>query len=247
MDRLLKILRWWRKKRDNYCIYNHSRIVDKSFCDPNQTPFDKELCNTHSCPTWSIGSWSECQGSCDQGRRNRTVSCVFKGAQVDHSMCFNVTKPREDEDCEKTECTGWKAHEWSDCSVTCGKGLKSRLVYCELERKMAHRRHNHVHRDQRKNKLSHDTSIFEKVEDSKCQETERPASTTECMLQESCPEWRTTSWTHCNCESGLRTRLAYCSANTQTGCSINLRPKISENCTCTGRWKITRWSEVGYE
>lgn len=229
------------KKRDLYCVFNRSHIAQKHLCNFEQPPNEIESCNTHSCPTWSFSTWSECYGNCNKGKRNRTVTCTYRGNQVDNSQCVDLAKPKEEEDCETTECYSWKTNEWNDCSVTCGKGFKTRLVYCQLERKILNR--YRFDSANRQTKINTDLSTFERVSDLKCEKNLKPNDKTECFIDKKCPEWRTTTWL-CNCASGIRTRIVYCSSNIFTDCPIENKPGDIENCTCAGIWKATPWSKV---
>nr|CAD2205468.1 unnamed protein product [Meloidogyne enterolobii] len=85
----------------------------------------------------------------------------------------------------------WKPGEWSSCSVTCGKGLITRTLYCT------------------------DVATHTRVEDSICEEQnatkpefEKPCKTIDCEPQYFVGEWEPCSST-CG-DKGLQFRVLYC-------------------------------------
>ncbi|MGH0159376.1 UNVERIFIED_CONTAM: hypothetical protein FKN15_037350 [Acipenser sinensis] len=91
-------------------------------------PAAAQRCEGQDCMTvWEAGVWSECSVKCGKGARHRTVKCTNPRKKCDLS-----TRPREVEDCEDySKCYVWRTGDWSKvCSVTCGKGMQSRVIQC---------------------------------------------------------------------------------------------------------------------
>ncbi|MBN3294287.1 ATS19 metalloproteinase, partial [Polypterus senegalus] len=90
-------------------------------------PASTQRCDGQDCVTvWEAGVWSECSTKCGKGARQRTVRCTNPRKKCDLS-----TRPREVEDCEDySKCYIWRSGDWSKCSVTCGKGMQSRVIQC---------------------------------------------------------------------------------------------------------------------
>ncbi|XP_071953058.1 A disintegrin and metalloproteinase with thrombospondin motifs 3-like [Antedon mediterranea] len=130
------------------CIRDSDRKkVEKSHC--NQKNFNQNdyraSCNSRRCPLpefdWTIGTWGECSKTCgSHGIQLRKVTCMksFMGrtTKTKKSLC------RGRRPAKKQSCTGlsrcaakWETTEWSDCSVTCGRGSRTRDVYCKLPAK----------------------------------------------------------------------------------------------------------------
>uniref|UniRef100_UPI003AAC6088 A disintegrin and metalloproteinase with thrombospondin motifs 19-like n=1 Tax=Centroberyx gerrardi TaxID=166262 RepID=UPI003AAC6088 len=86
-----------------------------------------QRCEGQDCLTvWEAGVWSECSGKCGRGVRHRLVKCTNP-----RSKCDLTTFPREVEECEDySKCFIWRTGDWSKCSVTCGKGMQSRVIQC---------------------------------------------------------------------------------------------------------------------
>lgn len=76
-----------------------------------------------------MGPWEECSASCGNGTQIRNVSCEHH----DEEMCRPHEKPIATQACRGIPCPEWKTGDWSECSVTCGKGVKIRNVTCEHE------------------------------------------------------------------------------------------------------------------
>uniref|UniRef100_H3AIU7 ADAM metallopeptidase with thrombospondin type 1 motif 19 n=1 Tax=Latimeria chalumnae TaxID=7897 RepID=H3AIU7_LATCH len=90
-------------------------------------PATIQRCEGQDCLTvWEAGVWSECSVKCGKGVWHRTIKCTNPRKKCDLS-----TKPREVEDCEDySKCYIWRMGDWSKCSVTCGKGMQSRVIQC---------------------------------------------------------------------------------------------------------------------
>ncbi|XP_028830686.1 A disintegrin and metalloproteinase with thrombospondin motifs 19-like, partial [Denticeps clupeoides] len=90
-------------------------------------PTSTQGCEGQDCLTfWEAGVWSECSAKCGRGARHRMVKCTNPRKKCDLS-----TFPREVEECEDySKCYVWRTGDWSKCSVTCGKGMQSRVIQC---------------------------------------------------------------------------------------------------------------------
>ncbi|KAM4708921.1 A disintegrin and metalloproteinase with thrombospondin motifs 19 [Discoglossus pictus] len=94
---------------------------------PGSKPASSQRCEGQDCMTvWEAGVWSECSLKCGKGVRHRTVRCTNP-----RKKCLLFTRPKEMEDCEDySKCYIWRTGDWSKCSVTCGKGMQSRVIQC---------------------------------------------------------------------------------------------------------------------
>ncbi|XP_010604869.1 A disintegrin and metalloproteinase with thrombospondin motifs 9 isoform X12 [Fukomys damarensis] len=197
------------------------RFPDLS-CDVLEKPLDREQCGAHSCPdgAWSAGPWSPCSKTCGEGSRFRRVVCVDEDQGELHSaLCSTSQRPPDRESCSLQPCEYvWITGEWSECSVTCGKGYKQRLVSC-----------SEIYTGKENYEYSYQTTVH-------CPGTQ-PPSVQPCYLQE-CPvlaTWRVGNWGSCSvsCGVGEMHRSVQCLTNEDQPshlCPADLKPEEQKTC-----------------
>ncbi|KAH9498409.1 hypothetical protein Btru_008195 [Bulinus truncatus] len=120
-------------------------MVDISRCEQiiKPTPTSRS-CTADPCEiepklfTWMpLDDWSDCDAACNQnGTHLRLYVCQEiithnHHINVSSSLCDINTRPDERKECQGLPCTlKWQLGEWSECSVTCGKGKHYRKVFC---------------------------------------------------------------------------------------------------------------------
>ncbi|KAM5331461.1 ADAMTS-like protein 1 isoform 2-T2 [Glossophaga mutica] len=126
-------LRSNRVVADQYCHYYPENIKPKP---------KLQECNLDPCPArWDATPWTACSSSCGGGIQSRSVSCVEEDIQghvtsVEEWKCMYTPKTPIMQPCNIFDCPKWLAQEWSPCTVTCGQGLRYRVVLCINHRGM---------------------------------------------------------------------------------------------------------------
>ncbi|XP_014883986.1 ADAMTS-like protein 1 isoform X3 [Poecilia latipinna] len=89
----------------------------------------------HPLPRWESSPWTACSTSCGGGIQSRSVTCVEEDMQgnitpTEEWKCLYSPKTAILQPCNSFSCPTWVAQEWSPCTVTCGQGLRYRVVLC---------------------------------------------------------------------------------------------------------------------
>ncbi|XP_041031012.1 ADAMTS-like protein 3 isoform X1 [Carcharodon carcharias] len=133
------------------------RVVPEHSCNyypENKKPKPKlQECNMDDCPSsdgfkqlaiydhfqplprWESNPWTACSVFCGGGIQTRSVPCVEENMfgeiiPVEEWKCMYAFKPAVIQNCNLFDCPKWIAMEWSPCTVTCGRGLRYRVVLC---------------------------------------------------------------------------------------------------------------------
>lgn len=142
-----------------------------------------------------------------------------KGGEVHGVHCDMSTRPADRESCSLQPCEYvWITGEWSECSVTCGKGYRQRLVSC-----------SEIYTGKENYEYSYQTTI-------NCPGTQ-PPSVQPCYLRE-CPvsaSWRVGNWGSCSvsCGVGVMHRSVQCLTNEDQPshlCPADLKPEERKTC-----------------
>ncbi|ETE64196.1 A disintegrin and metalloproteinase with thrombospondin motifs 16, partial [Ophiophagus hannah] len=224
--------------RDVHCMqriqYEPERVSDTLCQIP--APVTRELCNTQRCPpTWSTGPWSECSRTCGKGWRKRTVLCKsFSSSRWDQILpdvaCATELKPKMQETCLTKRCyknkkLQWFVSAWTECSVTCGKGIQRRTLNCAEKyisgkyRELAAKKCSYL---QKPNIEMEKVCIL------------HPCYMYSAYLSINQGSWFSSSWSQCTvtCGGGMQVRSVQCLAKgrSSTGCLLHQKPIASQAC-----------------
>ena len=221
--------------RDVSCVLtNNGTTVSNKYCEADEEPDSISECYAEDgCKyEWQYGNWTPCSMECGQGFRTREVTCYLtnNNTRVSDHRCPGNTTPISTTQCySESGCVfEWTTEPWSECSVTCGEGYKTRDVLCAV------------------------TSNDSRVEDHHCSSEGRPAVRTPCYTEQGCQfVWHTTPWGVCNtvCGEGERRRNVTCvlvnNATTvdKTYCGIESEPVEVSVCgeECLFEWRAGEW------
>uniref|UniRef100_T1IZW1 PLAC domain-containing protein n=1 Tax=Strigamia maritima TaxID=126957 RepID=T1IZW1_STRMM len=190
-------------------------------------------CNTKPCPpNWVSSAWSQCSASCGKGVQHRDFTCkqqISPNVQVSvaEDSCPPIVNEVKTQVCQVMTCTTWRVGRWSQCSTTCGKGIRNRQVHC-------------VSRDE--TNLSYND----------CAPQDKPTTEEICDLGSCSITWFTTEWSshQCKdtCSSGIQSRKVFCPLSDATNCDVRTRPETTKPCPkhdelkCPGKWFVGPWS-----
>ncbi|OCT67005.1 ADAMTS-like protein 2 [Xenopus laevis] len=121
--------------RHVYCKTSDGRVVPESQCKPDTKPLAIHPCGDKNCPSqWVSQDWERCNTTCGRGAKQRIVLCLeVANAKVktrSPSDCDLTKKPAEENTCFERPCFKWYTTPWSECSKTCGVGVRMRDVKC---------------------------------------------------------------------------------------------------------------------
>ncbi|XP_043943348.1 A disintegrin and metalloproteinase with thrombospondin motifs 20 [Protopterus annectens] len=201
-----------------------SEQLDNKFCSDQSKPPFRESCHGDCLlTTWRYTSWSQCSRSCGRGTRAREAYCINNlGRRVADKEC-NQSQKIGTQNCNDITCPEWIATEWSECLVTCGKGMKHRQVVCRLKDEL--------------------------LSNNACNLNSKPESVAPCQLPE-CASWQTGPWGPCTvtCGQGYQMRAVLCLAGDRDAaledrnCNAATRPRDTQDCemsACQVQYKET--------
>ncbi|XP_010084653.1 PREDICTED: ADAMTS-like protein 2, partial [Pterocles gutturalis] len=124
-----------RMSRFIACRNLEGKVISDSQCDPATKPLAVHPCGDKNCPAhWVEQEWDQCDASCGRGMKTRVVLCaglengVYREYPEKH--CEASQKPEEQAACFRRPCSTWFTTSWSQCSKTCGAGVRLREVKC---------------------------------------------------------------------------------------------------------------------
>ncbi|XP_026527787.1 A disintegrin and metalloproteinase with thrombospondin motifs 18 [Notechis scutatus] len=212
--------------------FHKEEVVAHAVC-PVTTPAQIQACNNQDCPPeWNPGPWSQCSKTCGRGIMKRDVSCKSVGTSilkiVPESLCNSGTKPEVQQTCvlgrcPKNERLQWVISAWSECSSTCGLGIRRREMQC-IEKSIGGKLITFPLR--------------------RCRNLKKPSiDLEEVCHQGPCPMhplynrisgWYSSPWQQCTvtCGGGVQTRSVQCLLQGQpaTGCLLHQKPAMSRAC-----------------
>ncbi|KFP64674.1 ADAMTS-like 2, partial [Cariama cristata] len=124
-----------RMSRFITCRNLEGKVISNSQCDPATKPLAVHPCGDKNCPAhWVEQEWDQCDASCGRGTKTRVILCaglengVYREYPEKH--CEAAQKPEEQAACFRRPCSTWFTTSWSQCSKTCGAGVRLREVKC---------------------------------------------------------------------------------------------------------------------
>ncbi|EFX88574.1 hypothetical protein DAPPUDRAFT_191054 [Daphnia pulex] len=217
------------------CVRDRDQVpvADHRCKEEDRPPSETVRCGPKPCPAdWVLGEWTPCTVTCGDGIQTRDLTCKQEISatltmRVNEAACLGAAPlvPRV-RNCNLGHCAKWHTSDWGKCSTSCGKGMRHRRVYCQ----------GFDGRD---------------VGESDCSATEKPSGSDICDMGScSANTWFFTEWTgQCSeeCGTGIQTRKAHCSSNSEMDCDVSKKPDTSRTCVsakdCSGKWFAGPWSQ----
>ncbi|XP_055496877.1 LOW QUALITY PROTEIN: papilin-like [Leucoraja erinacea] len=227
-------------------------------CQGHRRPRGNQTCNTQPCPrtrrltfinpprpwkqrecptwrehSWRSGPWSGCSVTCGGGVQTRPVYCATMDGDTvgDEEECAAVRdKPHARQTCNPLKCTDWRPGPWSQCSVSCGGGHRTRAVPCV-------------------------SSSGGQLPDFMCGSRPPPAASEPCEPRR-CHDthsWYIGAWGPCSvsCGEGLQSRPVSCMSQLggqllDSACSSQPRPSARQTCSRLAcppsySWHVGAW------
>ncbi|XP_037655171.1 A disintegrin and metalloproteinase with thrombospondin motifs 12 [Choloepus didactylus] len=122
-----------------HCVKKGRGMVKATFCDPETQPSGRQKkCHEKDCPPrWWAGEWEACSATCGpHGEKKRTVLCIQTMGSDEQALpakdCQHLLKPKTLVSCNRDILcpSDWTVGNWSECSVSCGGGVRTRSVLC---------------------------------------------------------------------------------------------------------------------
>ncbi|KAM8974414.1 A disintegrin and metalloproteinase with thrombospondin motifs 20 [Pelodytes ibericus] len=177
---------------------------------------------------WRTGPWGACSSTCSGGFERRVVVCQDKEGRSSN-FCDQAAKPVESRHCDSGTCPRWNHGIWGECTQTCGGGMKTRLVICQL-------------------------TTGQILDDQNCEILNKPSNVAQCNIH-TCPadaSWHPGPWKLCSvtCGKGVKHRSVSCITKDKQevddeSCKHLRKPHMQKVCR-SGRcpsWKALKWKE----
>uniref|UniRef100_H0VBN1 ADAMTS like 2 n=1 Tax=Cavia porcellus TaxID=10141 RepID=H0VBN1_CAVPO len=124
-----------RTIRHVYCKTSDGRVVPESQCQAETKPLAIHPCGDRNCPAhWLAQDWERCNTTCGRGVKKRLVLCMEladgKPQTRSGPECGLARKPPVESTCFERPCFRWYTSPWSECTKTCGVGVRMRDVKC---------------------------------------------------------------------------------------------------------------------
>ena len=201
------------KTRVRECILEESGDADNQCVgDDHET----EVCNDQTCPNWTPWTqWTECTKTCGGGTKKRSRDCVALRTGDSADDCDGDDE--EVEECNTDGCPDFSPwSQWSECSQSCGGGVRSRERHCEAD--------------------------GEEVCTCQCF---GPIEEFETCAGSVCPEWSEWSeWSQCSvtCGEGTQTRTRHCTGDGECP-GEDRESRECKDRTCPEWTPWSHWSE----
>ncbi|XP_023563249.1 A disintegrin and metalloproteinase with thrombospondin motifs 12 isoform X1 [Octodon degus] len=127
------------RRQTAHCVKKGQGMVKATFCNPETQPNGRQKkCYEKDCPPrWWAGEWEACSKSCGPyGEKRRTVLCIQTMGSDEQALpatdCQHLLKPKALSSCNRDILcpSDWTVGNWSECSVSCGGGVRIRSVVC---------------------------------------------------------------------------------------------------------------------
>lgn len=179
--------------------------------------------------------------------------------QVPEKRCHALERPREIRlRCNTRPCPPrWRGGPWSDCSTSCGSGVRTRELECvqEVKSSLTMRISDGACTDLR------NLPTTEVCEMPACNEEIKPTPT-QTSSQSSAPRWTVGVWSHCSTSCGVGKKMRVVTCITQSApCDLSEKPEMHEACDLgpcltkstplnvvsaklqSPQWLFTEWSD----
>ncbi|XP_011298337.1 ADAMTS-like protein 4 isoform X3 [Fopius arisanus] len=202
---------------------------------------------------WRIMELTPCTKSCGGGMQSGIFKCVREETQmiVANGRCRKLVKPDSPRalQCNEHPCpAGWRADAWTECSVTCGTGVKTRRLECiqHLNSKLT------VRVAAGACPQPPDLSTVTSCTGPPCPNVQvRQMSHMTSHQRDTTPRWHVGAWSSCSsrCGKGVRNRSVTC-ITTRQPCPQSTKPADERPCetACntsqnqTSVWLYSQWS-----